>query len=90
VVLAGALDGLLKAFDAGTGRLLWASPLLGPISSGPAVVDDMVVVGSGTSSSDLCAKGQPYSDACFLAFDTVLGQQGGVHAFRLVDGPNPG
>jgi polyvinyl alcohol dehydrogenase (cytochrome) len=83
VVLAGALDGLLKAFDAETGRLLWASPLLGPISSGPAIVGDMVVVGSGTSSSDLCAKDDPWSEACFLAFDTVLGQQGGVHAFRL-------
>jgi polyvinyl alcohol dehydrogenase (cytochrome) len=83
VVLAGALDGLLKAFDAETGRPLWASPLLGPISSGPAVVGDLVVVGSGTSSSDLCAKDDPWSDACFLAFDTVLGQQGGVHAFRL-------
>jgi polyvinyl alcohol dehydrogenase (cytochrome) len=83
VVFAGALDGVLKAFHADTGAVLWASPLLGPISSGPAIAGDMVFIGSGTSSSDLCAKDDPYSAACFLLFDNLLGQQGGVHAFRL-------
>jgi polyvinyl alcohol dehydrogenase (cytochrome) len=87
VVLAASLDSTLKAFDARDGRLLWATPLLGPSSSGPAVAGDLVVVGAGTASSDLCAKGRPGSELCFLAFDTVLGQQGGVHAFRLPTAP---
>jgi hypothetical protein len=47
------------------------------------VVGDTVFVGAGTSTSDLCAKDRPGSELCFLAFDTALGQQGGVHAFRL-------
>lgn len=84
VAFAGALDGILRAFHTDTGAILWASPTLGPISSGPVVVGDMVFVGSGTSTSDLCAKEDPWSPACFLVFDTILGQQGGVHAFRLV------
>ena len=83
VVFAGALDGVLKAYDADTGQVLWASPLAGPVSSGAVVVGDMVFIGAGTSSSDLCAKGRPDSAVCFAAFDTLLGQQGGVHAFRL-------
>lgn len=83
VVFAGALDDVLKAYDADSGQVLWTSPLLGPISSGPAIVDDMVFIGSGTSSSDLCAKGNPGSEQCFFAFDSGLGQQGGIHAFRL-------
>ena len=84
VVLAGALDGVLKAYDAESGSPLWASPALGAISSAPALAGDLVVVGSGTSTSDACAKGRPGSELCFLAFDAALGQQGGVHAFRLV------
>ena len=89
VVFGAALDNVLKAWDARNGRLLWAAPLLGPGSSGPVIAGDMVFIGSGTSSSDLCAKGRPGSEACFLAFDVALGQQGGVHAFRLAAGPIP-
>ena len=55
----------------------------GPISSAPAIVGDHVFIGSGTASSDLCAKDLPGSEACFLAFDETLGATGGVHAFRL-------
>ncbi|MDP9181350.1 MAG: PQQ-binding-like beta-propeller repeat protein [Actinomycetota bacterium] len=84
VAFNAALDGVLKAFDSETGLLLWAAPLLGPSSSGPAVVGDMVFVGSGTSSSDACAKGVPGSNECMSAFDTVLGSTGGVQAFRLL------
>ncbi|MGH9187056.1 MAG: PQQ-binding-like beta-propeller repeat protein, partial [Acidimicrobiales bacterium] len=83
VVFAGSLDGLLQAFDAATGLLLWASPLLGPISSGPVVAGDMVFIGSGTSTSDLCAKGIPGSELCLFVFDNVLGQLGAVHGFVL-------
>jgi outer membrane protein assembly factor BamB len=82
VVFAGALDATLKAFDADTGLPLWVSPTLGAISSAPAIVGDMVFVGSGTSTSDVCAQEQVYSELCFVVFDTVLGQTGGVHAFR--------
>jgi polyvinyl alcohol dehydrogenase (cytochrome) len=84
VVFHGALDNLLKAFDADTGRLLWSAPLLGPISSGPAIVGDSLYVGSGTSSSDLCDSGTPaFDDACEALFDDALGATGGIHAFRL-------
>jgi len=83
VVVAGALDATLKVFDSETGLPLWASPLLGPISSAPAIVGDRVFIGSGTASSDLCAKDLPGSEACFLAFDETLGATGGVHAFRV-------
>jgi outer membrane protein assembly factor BamB len=84
VVLDGALDGTFKAFDATSGQVLWAQPLLGPISSGAAVVGDSVYVGSGTSSSDACQKGVPVvSDACVAAFNEVLGSTGGISAFHL-------
>jgi outer membrane protein assembly factor BamB len=84
VVFAGALDDLFKAYDAETGLPLFVVPLLGPISSGAAVVGDTVYVGSGTSSSDLCGKDTPvFSDVCFAIFDGLLGATGGVHAFRL-------
>ena len=40
--------GLLRAFDAQTGALLRKIDLGGGISSGPAVVNGMVIVGAGT------------------------------------------
>jgi outer membrane protein assembly factor BamB len=85
VVFASDLSGAFKAFDAATGRVLWSAPLLGPASSGAAIVGDDVFVGSGTSSTDACAKGVPvFSPACFLAFENVLGSTGGISAFHLV------
>jgi polyvinyl alcohol dehydrogenase (cytochrome) len=89
VVFAGALDTTFKAYDAATGRILWLSPTLGAVSSAPVVVGDMVFVGSGTSTSDACAKGRPTDELCVTAFDTLLGQQGGLHAFRLAPVPLP-
>lgn len=89
VVFAGAIDATFRAFDAATGRVLWAVPLPGAISSGAAVVGDTVVVGSGTSTSDLCVKGNPTDPACVLVFDTALGQQGAVHAFELAPQRGP-
>ncbi|HUF84058.1 MAG TPA: PQQ-binding-like beta-propeller repeat protein, partial [Acidimicrobiia bacterium] len=83
VVLNGALDSVLRAYDAATGAILWASPLAGPVSSGPAVVGDSVYVGSGTSSSDACAKELPVDEQCTELFDSVLGSLGGVHAFEI-------
>lgn len=83
VVFAGALDDLLKAFDARNGRILWTAPLLGPISSGPAIVGDSLYVGSGTSSSDACAKELPINEQCQQFFDEAVGATGGVHAFEL-------
>lgn len=86
VVFAGALDNLFKAFDARTGALLWSTPLLGPISSGPAISGDSVYVGSGTSSSDACAKelGEEINSVCMQFFDEAVGSTGGVHAFELL------
>jgi polyvinyl alcohol dehydrogenase (cytochrome) len=88
VAFNAALDDLLKAYDTDTGALLWSAPLAGPGSSGPAVYGDMLFIGSGTSTSDACAKDQPYDDACVFVFDTALATLGGIHAFRLV-GPSP-
>lgn len=92
VVFHGALDDVLRARDARTGAVLWSAPLAGPISSGPAITGDTVVVGSGTSSSDACAKDTPvFSEACSTAFEDALGSTGGVHAFRLAaPGPTDG
>jgi polyvinyl alcohol dehydrogenase (cytochrome) len=87
VVVGGALDGLVRAWDGETGRQLWAAPTLGPVSGGPAIVGDRVYVTSGTSSSDLCAKDAPGSELCFAFFDETLGASGGIQAFEVV---NPG
>jgi polyvinyl alcohol dehydrogenase (cytochrome) len=48
VVFVGDSAGQLRAFDATTGALLQKLDLGGGISSGPAVVNDMVIVGAGT------------------------------------------
>jgi polyvinyl alcohol dehydrogenase (cytochrome) len=50
VVFVGDTTGTLRAFDAATGTVLRALDLGGGISSGPAVVNDMVVVGAGTGA----------------------------------------
>jgi polyvinyl alcohol dehydrogenase (cytochrome) len=47
-VLIGDSAGQLRAFDATTGALLQKLTLGGGISSGPAIVNDMVFVGTGT------------------------------------------
>jgi polyvinyl alcohol dehydrogenase (cytochrome) len=51
VVFVGDEAGQLRAFDATTGALLRKLDLGGSISSGPAVVNDMVFVGAGTGST---------------------------------------
>lgn len=87
VAFNAALDDLLKAYDTETGRLLWTAPLAGPGSSGAVAYEDMLFIGSGTSTSDLCAKEQVYDGACTFVFDTALASLGGLHAFRLADLP---
>jgi polyvinyl alcohol dehydrogenase (cytochrome) len=47
-VLIGDSAGQLRAFDVTTGALLQKLTLGGDISSGPAIVNDMVFVGTGT------------------------------------------
>lgn len=83
VAFNAALDDVLKAYDTETGALLWAAPLAGPGSSAAAIAGDMVFIGSGTSSSDLCGKDNVYDEACFFLFDEGLASLGGIHAFRL-------
>jgi polyvinyl alcohol dehydrogenase (cytochrome) len=82
VVFAGDLTAVFKAFDARNGLPLFAFPVLGPISSAPAIAGDTIVVGTGTSSSDLCAKDTPIDAPCHAAFDATLGGLGSVTAFR--------
>ncbi len=82
VVFAGDLTGVLKGFHTGSGLPLFALPLLGPISSAPAIAGDTLVIGSGTSSSDLCAKDTPIDAPCRAAFDLTLGSIGSVTALR--------
>ena len=48
VALMGDNKGILRAFDADTGAVLKRVDLGGAISSGPAIVDGIVVVGAGT------------------------------------------
>jgi polyvinyl alcohol dehydrogenase (cytochrome) len=52
LVYNGSLDGLLRAYDAASGRLLWSFPLGAPISSAAAVAGANVVIGTGTSDTD--------------------------------------
>ena len=86
VAFNSALDDMLKAYDTESGALLWAAPLLGPGSSSAAISGDMVFIGSGTSTSDACAKDNPTDDACVFVFDVALATLGGVQAFRLAAG----
>ena len=53
VVYVGALDGLLRAYDAASGRLLWAFPLGAPVSSAASIGAGTLVIGAGTSESDV-------------------------------------
>jgi hypothetical protein len=53
VVYVGGLDTILRAYDASTGQLLWLFPTGAPISSTPAITAGAVVVGAGTSYTDL-------------------------------------
>jgi hypothetical protein len=82
VVFAGDLTGILKGFHASSGLPLFTLPLLGPISSAPAIAGDTLVIGSGTSSSDLCAKDTPIDEPCRQLFDATLGSVGSVTALR--------
>lgn len=92
VVYTGSLDGTFRALDASTGLPLWAFPLGAPISSGAAVGNGAVVVGEGTSESDvefkLCADQAPAAlrSTCEQTpLDQTLnplGDLGGVWAFR--------
>lgn len=90
VVYEGALDGIFRALDAATGRILWAFPLLAPISSGAAIAEGAVVIGTGTSESDLefktCAQlPSPLTQTCEQTplNQTInpLNDLGGVWAF---------
>jgi len=69
VVYNGSLDGVLRAYDAASGTLLWAFPLGAPISSAAAVAGDTLVIGAGTSDTDAEFKAcdpfsGPLSDLC--------------------------
>lgn len=70
VVYNGALDGVLRAYDAGSGALLWAFPLGAPVSSGAALAGSDVVIGAGTSDTDAEFKacdplaGTPLASVC--------------------------
>jgi polyvinyl alcohol dehydrogenase (cytochrome) len=64
VAYNGALDGVVRAYDVGSGRLLWAFPVASPVSSAAAVAGSDVVIGAGTSDTDLAFKAcDPFSGA---------------------------
>ena len=46
----GSDDQAIYALDAATGRVLWRGPTGGAVSSSPAVVDGLVVIGSADGS----------------------------------------
>jgi polyvinyl alcohol dehydrogenase (cytochrome) len=56
VVFLGDAAGMLRAFDASTGALLRKIDLGGGVSSGPAIVNGMVVVGAGTGAFGVASK----------------------------------
>ena len=56
VALMGDSAGLLRAFDVDTGAVLRTIDLGGAISSGPAVVNGMVIVGAGTGGFGMSTK----------------------------------
>jgi len=92
VVYTGSLDGVFRALDAATGQPLWAFPLGAPISSGAAIGNGTVVIGQGTSESDVefkaCADQAPAAlrQACeqtpLNQTLNPLGDLGGVWAFQ--------
>lgn len=96
VVYTGSLDGTFRALDGSTGLPLWAFPLGAPISSGAAIGNGTIVIGAGTSESDvefkLCADQAPAAlrSACeqtpLNQTLNPLGDLGGVWAFRQVAG----
>lgn len=53
VVYVGALDSMIRAYDASTGLLLWSFTTGAPMSSGAAITSRSIVVGTGTSESDV-------------------------------------
>ncbi len=56
VALLGDSVGMLRAFDVDSGAVLQTIDLSGGISSGPAVVNGMVVVGAGTGGFGTATK----------------------------------
>ncbi|GAC1517545.1 MAG: hypothetical protein NVS1B12_03540 [Acidimicrobiales bacterium] len=92
VVYSGAIDGVLRAYDASDGRLLWSFPLGAPISAGVAVAGSRLVAAAGTTETDLqfkaCDKfSQPVKSACTATPLNItvnpLSKANGVWAFRL-------
>ncbi|HEX6392554.1 MAG TPA: PQQ-binding-like beta-propeller repeat protein [Acidimicrobiales bacterium] len=90
VVYTGSIDGFFRALDAATGRVLWAFPLGAPVSSGAAIAGATVVIGAGTSESDVEFKACAQTPAALtqLCKQTPLNQTlnplgdlGGVWAF---------
>jgi outer membrane protein assembly factor BamB len=53
VVFVGGLVPTIQALDANTGQVLWVSPTIGSIASGPAISAGEVFVGSGISVQGL-------------------------------------
>ncbi|MHB8465441.1 MAG: outer membrane protein assembly factor BamB family protein [Acidimicrobiales bacterium] len=84
VVYSGALDGVLRAYDAASGTLLWAFQVGAPISAGTAVSGNTIVVGTGTTETDLQFKLCDHLPCKHSVLDSTLnpfGYLGAVWAF---------
>ena len=88
IVYNGALDGMLRAYDASTGLVRWAFPLGAPVSSGAAVAGSDVVIGAGTSDVSIPAQLNPLARTGEIwDFTTGLDvPQAGPPAASSVDG----
>ncbi len=100
VVFVGDNANQLRAFDASTGALLRTLDLGGAISSGPAIVNDMVYVGAGTGDIGITMQQQQgvyglalqrqgattttTPGATATTTTTILGSQ--THTVRVGDG----
>jgi outer membrane protein assembly factor BamB len=92
VVYVGGIDTILRAYDTATGRLLWLFPLAAPISSTAAISAGEIVIGVGTSYTDLnfklCDKlPQPLQGVCkstpLKSGLNPLSKLNGIWAFAL-------
>ena len=87
-VYAPSLDGNLYALDASTGELLWTLETDGPVVGSPAIVSDMIAVGSGDGKIRLARLRDGLElDACNIGegIRASLVEKGGIIYFAARD-----
>ena len=83
VLVPSTFSAELLAFDAGTGAMLAAMPVVGAPSSSPTIVGDTIYLGTGTRTSDLEFKAFGASAAETFLGASPLSPASGLFAFRV-------